>query len=57
MNPPPAPRTSDGFAGLRQLALLDLLVDEVYRNAEERALARVPDAQGLGGSTRVPQQD
>jgi uncharacterized membrane protein len=40
-----------------QLALLDRLVDEVYRNPEERALARVPDVQGLGGSARVPQQD
>lgn len=40
-----------------QRDLLDRLVDEVYRNSEEQALARIPDVQGLGGSARVPPQD
>lgn len=39
---------------LEQLALLDRIVDVVYRNPEEHALARVPDVQGLGGSARLP---
>ncbi|MFO1316754.1 MAG: DUF2254 domain-containing protein [Burkholderiales bacterium] len=41
----------------RELALLDRAIDGAFRTDEERALARIPDAQGLGGSTRVPPQD
>jgi hypothetical protein len=31
-----------------ELGLLDRIVDELYRYPEDRALARVPDPQGLG---------
>jgi uncharacterized membrane protein len=34
----------------RQLDLLDRTVDERYAFAEDRALARIPDPQGLGGA-------
>jgi uncharacterized membrane protein len=40
-----------------QLGLLDRIVDENYPYPEDRALARMSDPQGLGGSTRVPAQD
>jgi len=30
--------------------LLDRAIEVAYVNAEDRALARVPDVQGLGGS-------
>jgi len=33
-----------------ELMLLDRAIDVVYVNAEDRALARIPDVQGLGGS-------
>ena len=33
-----------------ELALLDRAVEASYANAEDRALARIPDVQGLGGS-------
>ena len=34
-----------------QLTLLDRAIESSYPNPEERALARVPDVQGLGGSS------
>jgi len=37
----------------RQLVLLDRAIDEQYSFAEDRALARIPDSQGLGGSLGV----
>jgi uncharacterized membrane protein len=36
-----------------ELALLDRTIEQVYPLAEDRALARIPDSQGLGGSTRA----
>jgi uncharacterized membrane protein len=38
-----------------QLDLLDRAVDRIYTQPEELALARIPDPQGLGGST-IPDQ-
>lgn len=37
----------------RQLALLDRTVEKHYTLAEDLALARIPDSQGLGGSLGV----
>ena len=37
----------------KQLELLDRSIDEHYTFAEDRALARIPDPQGLGGSVGV----
>jgi uncharacterized membrane protein len=37
-----------------QLELLDRTVDRDYDFEEDRALARIPDAQGLGGALGVP---
>lgn len=37
-----------------ELALLDQSIETAYKLAEDRALARVPDKQGLGGSIAVP---
>ena len=37
----------------RQLELLDRAVDERYAFPEDRALARIPDPQGMGGSLGV----
>ena len=37
----------------KQLDLLDRSIDEHYTFAEDRALARMPDPQGLGGSVGV----
>jgi uncharacterized membrane protein len=37
----------------QQLALLDRTVEGHYTFAEDRALARIPDSQGLGGSLGV----
>jgi hypothetical protein len=37
----------------RQLELLDRTVDGRYEFPEDRALARIPDPQGLGGSLGV----
>jgi uncharacterized membrane protein len=36
-----------------ELALLDRTLEHVFPLAEDRALARIPDRQGLGGSTRA----
>jgi len=36
----------------RELELLDLAVQRVYTHPEDLALARTPDSQGLGGSSR-----
>jgi hypothetical protein len=35
----------------RELALLDQGIDRSYPLAEDRAMARIPDMQGLGGSS------
>ena len=35
----------------RELALLDQGIDRLYPLAEDRAMARIPDMQGLGGSS------
>jgi uncharacterized membrane protein len=32
---------------------LDRMVEELYAIPEDRALARIPDSQGLGGSSRA----
>jgi uncharacterized membrane protein len=41
-------------AALRQeLDLLDRMLDKLYILPEDLALARIPDSQGLGGSTRI----
>ncbi len=41
-------------AALRQeLDLLDRTLDKLYVLPEDLALARIPDAQGLGGSTEA----
>ena len=41
-------------AALRQeLDLLDRMLDKLYVLPEDLALARIPDSQGLGGSTRI----
>jgi len=37
----------------KQLELLDREIEEHYTSAEDRALARIPDPQGLGGSLGV----
>jgi hypothetical protein len=37
----------------QQLELLDRAIEERYTFAEDRALARMPDPQGLGGSLGV----
>ncbi|MFL6582163.1 MAG: DUF2254 domain-containing protein [Burkholderiales bacterium] len=36
-----------------QLVLLDRTIEQVFPLAEDRALARIPDRQGLGGSSRT----
>jgi hypothetical protein len=42
-------------AALReQLDLLDRTLPDFYKLPEDLALARVPDAQGLGGASRAP---
>jgi len=35
-----------------ELSLLDRAIDTSYAYPEDRALARIPDSQGLGGSLR-----
>jgi hypothetical protein len=40
-----------------QLELLDRAVDASYALPEDRAMARLPDSQGLGGSLGVQPQD
>ena len=42
---------------LRELRYLDLTIDEKFVLAEDRALARIADAQGLGGSTVIAGKD
>ena len=42
---------------LRELRLLDLTIDENFAFPEDRALARIADAQGLGGSTVIAGKD
>jgi len=39
----------------KQLELLDREIEEHYTSAEDRALARIPDPQGLGGRGVQPQ--
>ena len=41
----------------QQLALLDRTIEKHYTMAEDLALARIPDAQGLGGSVGVRPAD
>jgi hypothetical protein len=36
-----------------QLELLDRMIEKLYLLPEDLALARIPDSQGLGGSTRM----
>lgn len=38
-----------------ELALLDRAIERLYPFPEDRALARTPDTQGLGGASPVPQ--
>ena len=40
----------------QQLELLDRTVDGSYAFPEDRALARIPDPQGMGGSLGIPRQ-
>jgi uncharacterized membrane protein len=40
-----------------ELDLLDRTVASIYRFPEDLALARVPDAQGMGGATIAPEAD
>ena len=37
----------------QQLALLDRELERLYTNPEDLALARIADAQGLGGASRT----
>src|SRR5262249_61462810 len=37
----------------QELALLDRAIERLYASPEDMALARTPDAQGLGGSARA----
>jgi hypothetical protein len=38
----------------QQLELLDRVIDGQYAFPEDRAIARIPDPQGLGGALGVP---
>jgi hypothetical protein len=38
----------------QQLELLDRVIDGQYAFPEDRAIARIPDPQGLGGGLGVP---
>ena len=37
---------------IKELDLLDRMIEKIYVLPEDLALARIPDPQGLGGSTR-----
>ncbi len=37
----------------RELDLLDRMIEKLYALPEDLALARIPDSQGLGGSTAI----
>jgi hypothetical protein len=39
---------------LEQIDLLDRTLPAYYKLPEDLALARVPDAQGLGGASQTP---